>query len=367
MNNQNSAPLPHNKTPVPVSSGYEDPVIEAFRGFAACMVMLTHFAFMVTPHGGMWGFFSTGVDLFFVLSGYVFAPYMLGRPLQVLPHLVRRFFRLVPLYWFALAVYILLRWLTDGTILYAWRHAFFLHTTQSLEIASWYNPAFWSLPPEVEYYVLLPLLAWWSVRNGLWAMVALSIAVHLMLVFAANPDSNEVTARAIATVHVPGLLCEFLLGSLAAYLVRHAPKQHQRAMRFFSGLFLLVVVGCLYAVYVADWGVPPKTPLWIGGNLGLFAACSYALILSSLAGSANSLQQHPRAVFLLLGQWSYGVYLFHNAVPSFARWLGWDPVGWIWLLGSMCATFAWAWLLHRLLEAPMRSWGRQLSLRLSSR
>ena len=34
----------------------------------------------------------------------------------------------------------------------------------TLEIANFYNPAFWSLPPEVEYYLLLPLLAWFSVR-----------------------------------------------------------------------------------------------------------------------------------------------------------------------------------------------------------
>ena len=76
----------------------ENPVIEGLRGLAAMLVVATHYAHLITDQAGAWGFASTGVDLFIVLSGFVFAPYMLGKPLYYPAHLVRRLLRLYPLY-----------------------------------------------------------------------------------------------------------------------------------------------------------------------------------------------------------------------------------------------------------------------------
>ena len=68
------SPPPVTHPTIVASAGGEDLVIEAIRGWAALMVMATHYVFMVSPHSGMWGFASTGVNLVCVLSGYVFAP-----------------------------------------------------------------------------------------------------------------------------------------------------------------------------------------------------------------------------------------------------------------------------------------------------
>src|SRR4051812_14362325 len=138
---------------------HDDPAIEALRGFAALMVVTVHYARFLTADAGAWGVASTGVDLFFVLSGYVFAPYFFGKPLEMVPHLVRRFFRLYPLYVCALLTYVVLKLPDPSAWRHFWAHLFMLHTLGSLAIAFFYNPAFWSLPPEVEFYLLLPVLA----------------------------------------------------------------------------------------------------------------------------------------------------------------------------------------------------------------
>lgn len=351
--------------PENLSSQREDPVIEMLRGLAACMVVGTHYASMAAAHPGLWGFASTGVDLFFVLSGYVFAPYLHGRPLATLPHLARRFFRLVPLYWTALACYLLLSTLQGRAMLYVPEHFLFLHTTRSLEIATYYNSAFWSLPPEVEFYLVLPMLAWAATRWRLAWLVVLAVATHLALVAAADPASQAVTARAIATIHLPGLLCEFALGAMAWHLVQTAPGTKQRAFRLLLGLLALAATMTLFHTFIADTGAQrDPAPLWIGGNMGLLAATAYALLVSTVAGAPDTASKVPLAAFWVwLGQCSYGVYLLHNASPQAFQLLGWKPQGWAGILACVLLTLGAAWTTHKTIEQPMRAWGRRISLR----
>ena len=360
-----------------------DPVIEALRGWAALMVMATHYTYLMTPQAGLWGFASTGVDLFFVLSGYVFAPYFFGKPLGLRSHLIRRFFRLYPLYLFALLLYISLHLPAAAAWDHFWVHLFLGHTLASLEIANFYNPAFWSLPPEVEYYLLLPLLAWVSTRHrfgrfGFVWLVLLAAFMHLALVAAASPDEKGITARAIATVHVPGLLIEFMLGSLAYAMVRRDASGRAALMRLALGLLVLTAMGFIFANYVAPVdGVARTVPLWIGGNIGLGAAVGYALIVSGVAstpqGAAsqvkNRLAWSPRwctkasfqPIFLVMGELSYGVYLFHNAAPQILGRILPAVSGGTAVVACTAITLFMAFVAHHAIEKPMRAYGRRLS------
>lgn len=49
--------------------------IELLRGIAALMVVFAHYWGLAGVKAGLFVYFITGVDLFFVISGYVFAPY----------------------------------------------------------------------------------------------------------------------------------------------------------------------------------------------------------------------------------------------------------------------------------------------------
>jgi peptidoglycan/LPS O-acetylase OafA/YrhL len=164
-----------------VTSPAQDPQlqgIELLRGVAALMVLLAHYQLQFAGRPAWLGFSQTGVDLFFVLSGFVFGPWLFGRRVDLLPHLLRRLFHIYPLYLVALAAYVALHWAQGQPPLYLLDHVFMLHTL-SRDVAQHYNAAFWSLPVEVEFYLLLPLLSWF-VRHGagFGPLLVLALGLH---------------------------------------------------------------------------------------------------------------------------------------------------------------------------------------------
>jgi peptidoglycan/LPS O-acetylase OafA/YrhL len=60
---------------------------------------------------------------------------------------------------------------------------------------------------------------------------------------------------------------------------------------------------------------------------------------------------------------SYGIYLFHNAVPAMLRGLGFGSPGVLFALASLALTLLIAWLLFLLWENPWRNFGRRLARR----
>ena len=344
---------------------HDDPAIEALRGLAALIVVAAHYARFVTDQSGAWGFATTGVDLFFVLSGYVFAPYFFGKQLALGPHLVRRFFRLYPLYVLALLTYAALKMPDPSAWSHFWAHLFMAHTLQSMEIAFFYNPAFWSLPPEVEFYLVLPLLAWALGRRGFGWLFTGALVLHLALAAMAVPGEGA-TARAIATVHLPGLLIEFCLGAWASKLARERASGPAAALRLAGGAVWLVTMGAVYATLIAG-GRDQSAPGWISGNIGLGAAVGYALVVSALGTRADGLRDWRLRACLVAGQLSYGVYLFHNAAPPILARLWPGAAGWTALLASLALTLLLAFALHHAVEAPVRDFGRELSRRIGPR
>ncbi len=346
------------------SPALADPTIEALRGIAALMVMGTHFTHLLTNSPGVWGFASTGVDLFFVLSGYVFAPYLFGKPLPLLPHLIRRFFRLYPLYVFALLLYVGLRWPAPDAWAHFGVHLAMAHTLQSLAIANFYNPAFWSLPPEVEYYLLLPVLALAVTKLRFLMLVGLAAFTHLLLVAAAQPDEG-ITWRSLATVHAPGLLIEFMLGSWAYILAQSAPQLHRSLIRLAAGIAAFILMAWMYWHFIVGFDGPVKSPpVWVAGNIGVGAAGAYALMVSALVCLVQHLPMMLQAplvrVSLILGQLSYGVYLFHNAVAQWLARLLPDVSGLVAVLLGVGATLLVSLVAHHLIEKPLRDLGRRL-------
>lgn len=356
--------------------------IEALRGLAALLVIISHYAVLVLPSGpGLWGIAATGVDLFFVLSGFVFARALTQAGFAVGPHLVRRFFRLYPLYLVALLVYAMLK-APDQRWSALWPHLLMLHTSQDLPTAAFYNVAFWSLPPEVEFYLALPVLAFflslWArhTRHALLGLLALALLMKLGLVALAMPGEPASTLRSILTVHLPGLLVEFLLGCAAAAAGGHVQtkawaspwSRAQRRAAAFIGIAVLGVALWVYQLHLATAALAAQASPWLSGTFGLWIALGFALMLPALttllptqahAGAAR----HPQGATLALwlGRLSYGLYLFHNAAPDLLRRLTPALEGWGLAFASLTLTVAVAWFLHLVVEAPCRAYGRALA------
>lgn len=345
---------------MPTAAPDNDWAIELLRGIAASMVMVVHYQTFLGLHLGLFEFLHTGVDLFFVISGFVFAPYFFGRELALAPFFMRRLCRIYPLYVVSLLAYAGLRLWQGQPTDHLITHLLFLHTTESTAIAFYYNPAFWSLPAEVEFYLALPVLAalvarW---RAALPLLGLLALGMHLALAYHSPSDPKApIDFWAILCIHLPGVLVEFMLGMLAWRMTRLAWPQ--------AAHWALLAVGAALWLALALWlqdlsqrNAIPHSDV-ARGNVGLLFALAYTLGVAGLAGGTVSAGAGLRRLALLPGNLSYGIYLFHNALPGAVN--GLVPGLPAPALGLICVilTLLTAALLHHLVENPARNWGRQ--------
>ncbi len=163
-------------------------VIDALRGVAALAVILPHsvgfFESLESPSWPVRFFFSLsdmghcGVDVFFVLSGFVIASSLSGALITwrfFLNFALRRSIRLDPPYWVAIALmfgYLFLRSLVSGQssgyppVMQTITHFFYLQ-----DLLGWgdINPVFWTLCIEIQFYLAFCLsLALVSYFARLW-------------------------------------------------------------------------------------------------------------------------------------------------------------------------------------------------------
>lgn len=328
------------------------------------MVMVCHYRVFWVSGPSYFDLTATGVDLFFVLSGYVFAPTILQGMSSYWAFMLRRLFRMYPLYLIALILYAFLRSQT-GEIAWTplWAHILMLQTSISSTITFFYNPAFWSLPAEWEFYCLMLLLVWCVKSRGLWFCLAIAIFARVGFGFwvvapsVANPFFNWASW---SVVNFPGILSEFLIGT-AVYVMAHL-QAPPRSLRKWIALCLCSASIALLWFYPLVW-VSGESPVW-GNLVGLFAALIYgfALWLSLTISSHHS--RWIEWISLRMGALSYGIYLFHNAAPEIIQYFNWSLTSLETTLVSVAMTLITAAVLHRMVEEPCRAYGRYLSAKI---
>ncbi|RFC33462.1 MAG: Acyltransferase family protein [Candidatus Nitrotoga sp. SPKER] len=172
------------------------PELTGIRGLAALWVWLYHSWFVagsppvyLTSIGlKLTPFFSIGwigVDLFFVLSGFVLVWPFLGldaRPFSFSEFMHRRALRVLPAYYFQLAL--LIAAATAGFMwqLPSWEntfsHVLLLHNFDE-KWSSAINGPWWTLPIEWQFYLIFPLLISLLPRFGAWHMLVYLSAIML--------------------------------------------------------------------------------------------------------------------------------------------------------------------------------------------
>ena len=165
------------------------PGLDLLRAIAIVWVMLFH-SFLLGGLGPDWSWLSRfgwmGVDLFFVLSGFliggqVLAPLARGARLSFGDFYLRRAFRILPAYLAVLALYLAWPGFREAAGMEPWWK--FLSFTMNLSIDYGRHSAFshaWSLCVEEHFYWLFPLLAVGLLkRPAMWKFVALCVAIVL--------------------------------------------------------------------------------------------------------------------------------------------------------------------------------------------
>lgn len=323
--------------------------IDGLRALAVSAVLVNHFFEGLFPNGYL------GVDVFFVISGFVITGSFQGREDQPLLAFLagfyaRRIKRLVPALALVVLVSSFLICLVDPTPLDYLRTGLFalfglaniyLYTqaTDYFADAASLNPFthMWSLGVEEQFYFAFPLLFWlgWHLvpgRAALWGFVGLVAASGLAwwLVTVSDPM--------LAFYMVFFRFWQIGLGVLMWFAQRRL--QNRRGLRTAA---FLVVVGVAYAPLTLD---PRLATLVVG--------VATALLL--LPGARLALLEARGPVWL--GRVSYSLYLWHWPVAVMLSWtLGLSPV--FGLLGIALSILL-AHLSYLYLERPLRSaaWAR---------
>ena len=290
--------------------------LDALRGVAVAMVCGCH----LWPNSRIFYCGWSGVDLFFVLSGYLITQIILrnGRePGFLRTFYVRRTLRIWPVYYLTLMVIVAVApavarsrgWVVTSL-------GYYLTYTQNLFVSripddsvyrKCYGPT-WSLALEEQFYLLWPALLLVLPRRGLplvsvgWILVACGTRGR-------GPELDTLVGRG------DGLA----LGGLLAYMLNDRRRLAAGLGKYRLGFGLLTIATLvILAMMLLDRGrrvlaYPPEPP-----SLGLFLL---DLLFFSMIGLGVCFAGHP-ATFLLrdrrlvgLGVISYGVYIYH--LPAF--------------------------------------------------
>ena len=313
------------------------PELHGLRGIAAISVLLFHwvtifpgFGQSLTPYhvpGHPWlnpslpfAMGWQGVTLFFVLSGYLLTSHLQNKPLTwqlVRMFYLRRVFRIYPAVWLQLAVLLMLGGLFpqvfvsmpwDQTLLNA-----MLWVNLPPVYAPMLNDVWWTLPVELLFYASLPLLLVLRKHIGLGLVATLMLLITFgWRGWVMNHYAGQnLSAHQYVLDALPGVLTSFGAGFMAAAL--------QQRVQSKNGI-LLLGVSALVFLLLQTWLVSDIETYWQGGLLlmvwnTLLSLSMSGIVLAVCHGGLDKTKKVLSArPMVLLGEWSFGIYLWHYPV-----------------------------------------------------
>jgi peptidoglycan/LPS O-acetylase OafA/YrhL len=318
------------------------PELDGIRGVAILLVLIWHF--FVVPIGAvapaflkpLWvllGMSWAGVDLFFVLSGFLIGGILLdNRESQnyFKTFYVRRACRILPIYYLFVIIYFCLAvagfgrekkdllWLMNNPLPF-WSYASFIQNfLMSLRLSfgcGWLGVT-WSLAIEEQFYLILPIIIrYLPVKRLPWVLLGgalLAPIIRSTLMFFERPE-----ALAAGFVLMPCRADALLFGVLGSYALR-MPTLREMLLKNKATLysvFLLFLAGAIGLTLYSPNFMAPTMNRWGRSWLALFFLL---FLLISILHKNGILASFMRSELLRrLGTISYGVYLMHQVVFSF--------------------------------------------------
>jgi len=299
------------------------PQLDGIRGIAILLVLLWHYVGVqimdksgaLTVLNMALGFSWSGVDLFFVLSGFLIAGILIDHrdaSNYFRVFYLRRVCRILPLYLLLLAVFVCF----SGTAIaseerFRWLFAkpfplwAYLTFTQNvfMSFRGWFGANFvgitWSLAIEEQFYLLMPALVCFLPRKTRWYVFLPGILLA--------PILRLVLPGFHAFVLTPWRADSLLCGVCLAMLVR-SPRAWafvEKRKRF----LLLLFVGLLAGAVLIPWRPGgPLTHTWLAALYSVF------ILIALLNPDGRMGRLLKRQLLVWLGIWSYGIYMFHEPV-----------------------------------------------------
>jgi peptidoglycan/LPS O-acetylase OafA/YrhL len=336
-------------------SGYR-PEIDGLRALAVISVIIDHFNKALLPSGYL------GVDIFFVISGYVISSSLYNNSARHFADFIvgfysRRVKRLVPALILCVLSTSLLICLFDpnpraslrtgGTALFGLSNIYLLKQATDYFGASAQLNAFthtWSLGVEEQFYVFFPIIFWltgFTRRHikGLRNLIGvLGFLAFCSLIFFVRDSMLQSPA---AFFLMPARFWELSTGSLVFVALNSAQRFLIPLAKQVPSLVILLSLA---------------TALFVPAQFSVYTTVGVVLLTASLIASLHrqtvgyNILTHPAAVYV--GRISYSLYLWHWPVLVLSRW----TVGIHWWsaplqVGLMLFLAA---MSYRYVESPMR-------------
>jgi peptidoglycan/LPS O-acetylase OafA/YrhL len=357
------------------------PALDGLRGIAIILVMLHHFTYY-RPTAGVDAligdvlfFFWTGVDLFFVLSGFLITGILLDtRDNQhyFTTFYARRILRIFPLYYLVLFLaFVVLRQFPALNLILAGNDAsppqwpYWLYLSNfSIAGGGWVHgwvDISWSLAIEEQFYLVWPLLIWLCPPRLLTLLcVLILVAEPIARVYARAIDVPSLSIFVLPWFRLDG----FAIGALLAVAQR-------RGLLPLLDRWVPIVVIAGVAGIIGCTIMGGHTWWWNRWmqqyGYSLIAIVAAAMLVSAVNRPADSVWPRMLSVGWLraFGKYSYALYLIHAPVMRAVREYVFDPLEYekfgmapwtaqvVYYGAATAPAFALAWLSWRLFEAPI--------------
>ncbi|MEV6168303.1 acyltransferase [Streptomyces sp. NPDC051954] len=347
--------------------------LDGLRGLAALYVALFHcwlYTFPGYPNstapewleGLMFG--RLAVVFFLILSGFslAIAPARHGwRTDGVARYLRRRAWRILPPYWAALVMSLLISWYVVPASHFGppTRETLVVYglVVQDIFTAPTPNGAFWSIGVEAELYLFFPLLL--LIRRRLNAAFLIAcVTLPVIALGLTAPDANPVEGANWLTPHLAPV---FVAGMVSAGVVVASDRVRRLPWGWFAVLAALPVL----ALGMAKGSVWTVTHyFWV--DLAIAPAMTMLIAAVATGRSAVLTRFLTTRPIRVLGGFSYSLYLIHlpivmavirRVAPHFVS--PGLPTFWFTLVVSLPVSLVGAWVFAQIFELPFkrnRSW-----------
>lgn len=349
--------------------------LDTLRAVAISVVLMDNYRWVTDKN--IFGFMSqlggAGVDLFFVLSGFLIGNQILSvfakeQDFSLVYFYIRRLLRTLPNYYVVVALYFLFPKILSGT---STAHLIsFLTFTQNLNMPS--GSTFsqsWSLCVEEQFYLLFPVIAmliayskksitlgWCVILSAI--VLAIFVRAYTWYKYGQSDISGELFMEHIyfsSFTRFDGLLP----GVALAMLKNFHPTIFSR-VQMHGNLLLIVGLGCaaatLYIFYNYMY-VPDKGFSLLVTSLGYsLLALSFGILVASALSTTSFLNRIRVPGATSLAIWSYAIYLIHEPVFEFAKvflvQFGIDKNSNLTALIIITTSIVCGWVLYRTVETP---------------
>lgn len=363
-----------------------NPTLHALRGLAAMAVVMFHwYQFFpntiaaLTPEATArtlldptiyLAFGWLGVPLFFVLSGYLLGAQVIDTELSarfLKRFWLRRAVRIYPAVWAELLVLLLLGTIIAGLITNEGMETlplqFLLWVNLPPAMATPINLVWWTLPVELSFYLLLPLLGLLVRLIGWRWLLCLGVAVTLgwrMWLFSTTETNNYLSILPVLD-SLPGVMLTFVLGFVINFMPQELSMRQRRA-GIVSALILLLAL--------MQWQLIMGDVYWTGHWILVVWPPCVAVCIAALVYFFRTPTPEwrwlNRAMFVWLGHVSFGIYLWHFQVFRVLTLVYPDAWGSPWsgfgaLFIAIPVTLVLAAVSFYVVERPMMNWVKRIA------